>query len=317
MATADLKIGFNARGEWSAATADYKILDTVTVTSGPEVSLYEVISPAYPGSVPAATAVTNTTYYRKIGGGAAGPTGATGSAGLTSTMAVSSSTSNTIGTGSKTFTFSSVPNLGWALGLRLRVYNDATHYMEGVITSFLATTVTITIDYIVGTGTFTTWFIGIAGDRGATGPQGPQGTQGIQGIQGIQGLTGAQGTTGATGAQGATGSVGSAGLSATMAVISTTSIVLGVGTKTLAYSSAPTLGWALGIRLRVYNSATQYMEGMVTAFSATSVTITSDRFVGTGTFAMWFIGITGDKGTDGISITSTAYSNGVLTITTS
>ena len=181
MATTDIKIGFNARGEWSSVTADYKILDTVTVTSGPEVSLYEVISPAYPGSVPAATAVTNTTYYRKIGGGAAGPRGDTGSAGLTSTMAVSSSTSNTIGTGSKTFTFSSVPNLGWALGLRLRVYNDATHYMEGIITSFLATTVTITIDYIVGTGTFTTWFLGIAGDRGSTGTTGAPGAQGATG----------------------------------------------------------------------------------------------------------------------------------------
>jgi hypothetical protein len=292
MATADLKIGFNARGEWSAATADYKILDTVTVTVGAEVKLYEVISPAYPGSVPAATAVTNTTYFRQIGGGAVGADG------LDSIMSVVHVAGQTIGTGSKVFTYTSTPNLGFTIGQRVRASNSVSNYMEGVITLLSSTSMTVTVDNTSGTGTLSGWTIGVAGDKGATGPQGPQGT------------------TGATGATGATGSVGSAGLSATMAVTSTNSTVLGTGTKTLTYSSVPNLGWALGLRLRIYNDATHYMEGVVTAFSATSVTITSDRFVGTGTFAMWFIGIAGDKGTDGISITSTAYSNGVLTITT-
>lgn len=81
MATTNLKIGYNPRGVWSASVADYTLLDTVTVASGGATSLYEVISPAYPGTVPAGTLTTNTTYYRLIASGATGATGATGSAG--------------------------------------------------------------------------------------------------------------------------------------------------------------------------------------------------------------------------------------------
>lgn len=78
MPTVTAKIGHNPRGAWSATTADYTFLDTVTVTSGGATSLYEVISPAYPATVPAGTLTTNTTYYRLISSGATGATGATG-----------------------------------------------------------------------------------------------------------------------------------------------------------------------------------------------------------------------------------------------
>jgi hypothetical protein len=66
MPTTNLKIGYNARGVWSATVANYTLLDTVTVADGGATSLYEVIAPAYPGVVPT---------------GAAGATGATGPAG--------------------------------------------------------------------------------------------------------------------------------------------------------------------------------------------------------------------------------------------
>ena len=82
MPTTNLKIGYNPRGVWSAATANYTYMDTVTAVTGGVTVLYEVISPAYPGTVPAGTAVTNTTYYRVMAAGVAGPAGATGPAGI-------------------------------------------------------------------------------------------------------------------------------------------------------------------------------------------------------------------------------------------
>ena len=81
MPTTNLKIGYNPRGVWSAATANYTYMDTVTAVTGGVTVLYEVISPAYPGTVPAGTAVTNTTYYRVMAAGVAGPAGATGATG--------------------------------------------------------------------------------------------------------------------------------------------------------------------------------------------------------------------------------------------
>ena len=86
MPTVNAKIGYNPRGVWSAATADYKYMDTVTHATNGATSLYEVISPAYPGTVPAGTAVTNTTYYRLIASGAQGAPGATGATGATGNL---------------------------------------------------------------------------------------------------------------------------------------------------------------------------------------------------------------------------------------
>ena len=76
MAVTTQKIGYNSRGVWSAAVANYTILDTVTYSSGGVTSLYEVIAPAYPGVVPTATPVTNTTYFRLVAQGVQGDTGA-------------------------------------------------------------------------------------------------------------------------------------------------------------------------------------------------------------------------------------------------
>jgi hypothetical protein len=127
----------------------------------------------------------NDDVYFKSGGvyavvtnikGSTGLTGATGSAGtngLNADMTRASTTSNSIALGSVSFTFtSSSTNLGWLIGTRLRAYNDATHYMEGVVTAVSATAVTVTADYIVGAGTFSSWTIGVAGDPGPAGSGG-------------------------------------------------------------------------------------------------------------------------------------------------
>lgn len=101
--------------------------------------------------------------------------GLIGADGASAVVKVSSATSNALASsGSKIFGYSAVVALGWAVGSRLRFYNDSTHYMEGVVTAVSSTSVTATIDRSVGTGTFASWTIGLAGDVGV-GSAGPPG----------------------------------------------------------------------------------------------------------------------------------------------
>jgi hypothetical protein len=133
-----------------------------------------------------------------------------------------------------------------------------------------------------------------AGPAGPTGPQGPTGATGAQGPQGPTGATGAQGPqgpTGATGAQGDTGATGSGYLAT-----STTSVTIGTGSQTFTTQSG--LAYLPGDRARVSNTATpsNYMEGVVTSYSGTSLVVNVDTTSGSGTFASWNIGIAGNAG---------------------
>lgn len=133
--------------------------------------------------------------------GSTGPSGPTGPSGTTFVLTRTSSSTNTIGTGSKTFTYSSA-SLGWAIGTRLRAIDpsDLTRWMEGNATDVQPASVTINVDSTSGSGTFGSWNIGVIGTRGATGPSGPQGDPG-----------GATGATGASGPIGPSGPAGPAG----------------------------------------------------------------------------------------------------------
>lgn len=110
--------------------------------------------------------------------GPTGPAGATGANGLRSIMNLSyTGSSLTLGTGSITLPITTpINNLGWQQGTRLRVWNDATHYMEGQITSTIAnpqaSDINVNIDYVVGSGSFGAWYVGIAGDIGSDGTSG-------------------------------------------------------------------------------------------------------------------------------------------------
>ena len=102
--------------------------------------------------------------------GATGDTGPTGPAGLTSSVFTRpSTTSVAIGTGSKTFNYASVTNIGWSVGQRIRAFNSSANYMEGVITTVSTTSVTILVDYVKGSGTLAAWTISITGDVGTPG----------------------------------------------------------------------------------------------------------------------------------------------------
>ena len=84
-------------------------------------------------------------------------------------------------------------------------------------------------------------------------------------------------------------------------LVSTMSNSIGTGSKTFTYAfyTARTNleRLVVGTRLRaVYPyDENNYMEGVVTAVSSTSVTITSDNAVGSGTYALWVIRINKSK----------------------
>lgn len=176
--------------------------------------------------------------------GIAGATGATGTAGTTFAVTRSSTSSNSIELGSKTFAYSSV-SLGWSIGTRLRAINSSnlSQWMEGNATNVQSTSVTINVDSISGSGTFTSWNIGIIGTQGATGSTGPQGSPG-----------GATGATGANGLLGATGSTGVAGPKEIGVALSGENDVLIVG-NTISFRS-PYAMTINSVRLSVNNAPT-------------------------------------------------------------
>lgn len=84
------------------------------------------------------------------------------------TSSATSTTSRALGTGSKSLNYPlHIATPAWGVGTRLRFTNDATHWMEGVVTAVLSRSVTILADKVVGAGTFTAWTITIAGEPGA------------------------------------------------------------------------------------------------------------------------------------------------------
>jgi hypothetical protein len=93
----------------------------------------------------------------------------------------------------------------FAVGERIRIAYTVTptNYVEGIITSFSGTTLIMTSDATGGSGTYTSWNIGVAGNVGATGPTGPTGTAGSAGPTGPTGA--ASTTAGPTGPTGAAG----------------------------------------------------------------------------------------------------------------
>jgi hypothetical protein len=128
--------------------------------------------------------LTDLEFYRDFAGEktlnhAAGPnidfTRASGGTYFTSTGVLVgidfSTTSNTVGTGSKTFTLTATAGAdrSWAVGALVRATDQAAsaNFMQGTVTSYDAATQVIVIDVTTtgGSGTKTDWRIGFAGAR--------------------------------------------------------------------------------------------------------------------------------------------------------
>jgi hypothetical protein len=83
---------------------------------------------------------------------------------------LTSTTSNSIGIGSKTFTVQMNKDVG--VGQDVLIVDDAapsTNFMSGQITAYSSSTLTVNVVSIGGSGTYTDWTIRVAGSRGATG----------------------------------------------------------------------------------------------------------------------------------------------------
>lgn len=222
-----------------------------------------------------------------------------GADGLNADMTRISTTSNVIASsGTLTWAYPSSLNLGWAVGTRLRVSANSNNYMEGEINSVSSVSVTVVVDNFKGSGTFASWRIGIAGDKGTNGV----GIESVTlissvGIYKVYQIHFTDGTN-----FDYTVTDGANGLPANMTRTSTTSNALASsGSKTFTYTSSLNLGWLVGTRLRFFHSTGNYMEGVITAVSATSVTATMDKVAGSGTYATWNIAISGDNGVDATS----------------
>jgi hypothetical protein len=103
---------------------------------------------------------------------------------------MTSATSNTIGTGSKTFTVnldSTASAIG--VGTVIRAVFDASNLMAGVVTAYSGTTLTINSQASIGSGTYTAWTFVVIGSQGATGPTGPTGPIGFTGSSGSAGTS--------------------------------------------------------------------------------------------------------------------------------
>jgi hypothetical protein len=129
--------------------------------------------------------------------GATGPAGPQGNPGAGYTA--SSTTSLTIGIGS--CIFSTQTGLAYSVGARVRAASAGTAntWMEGQVTAYSGSNLTVNVDTVLGSGTHADWNINLAG------------VPGPQGVQGVAGATGAPGTPGATGPAGPAGPTGPAG----------------------------------------------------------------------------------------------------------
>lgn len=196
--------------------------------------------------------------------GATGPTGPTGVTGITGPTgptgatgpgyAATSTTSLLIAVASKAFTTQA--GLAYSAGARARASSAANtaNYMEGLVSSYSGTTLTIAVDTIGGSGTFADWNLNVSGNVGATGATGPTGPTGTAGAAGATGPTGPTGTAGAAGATGPTGPTGPTG-----------------ATGATASTATPT----------VAGSTTSYfpvIQSAVKAFSADYAILTTDGF---------------------------------------
>lgn len=106
-------------------------------------------------------------------GGTPGTPGEDGVDGKTPDLRATSTSSVTIGTGSKTFALSPAMNVAFPVGAVVRAYGAVnTNYMTGVVTASAVGSVTINVTETGGVGTLSSWTLVVSGFRGPTGPKG-------------------------------------------------------------------------------------------------------------------------------------------------
>ena len=154
---------------------------------------------------------------------------------------------------------------------------------------------------------------GPTGNLGPTGPTGPTGADstvagpigptGSTGPTGPNGATGPTGPTGATGPTGPTGPTGIIGLGYSgLTSASTITIATGLQTFTTNLASTAT-AFSIGTRVRLAYAAntSNWMEGLITSFSSTTLAVNVDLIGGSGSYSSWTVSIAGASGPTGSS----------------
>jgi hypothetical protein len=113
--------------------------------------------------------------------------------------------------------------------------------------------------------------------------------------------SGDKGDTGATGATGSTGATGATGPGYTATSVSSIAIASS-GSK--AFTTQASMAYTVGARVRATDAANtaNWMEGLVTAYSGTTLTFTADLSSGAGTIASWNINLAGERGAAGAGL---------------
>lgn len=156
------------RPDGSALIAGDIVAGINEVVYNSTLSKFTLVSLAGSASATAAAASASAASSSASDAAASAVVAASYAAGLTST----STTSLTIGTGSKVFTTQS--SKAYAAGQFFSAVSAANsaNYMHGVVDSYVGTTLTGTVTNTGGSGTLADWNLSISGSRGATGAAG-------------------------------------------------------------------------------------------------------------------------------------------------
>ena len=143
---------------------------------------------------------------------------------------------------------------------------------------------------------------GISGYSGAIGQSGISGYSGFSGISGYSG-SGVSGWSGFSGTSGYSGYSGYSGLGY-YGLTATGSNSLSIGSKSFTTNlDASTTAFTVGQYIRVFSTSvpSQFMEGLITAFTGTSLTVNMTYVNGVASFSNWTITNSGAVGTSGYS----------------
>lgn len=203
--------------------------------------------------------------------GPAGPAGSPGSTGATGATGpgylATSTTSILVAVGP--IVFSTQSGLAYVNGTRVRATSNGspTNWIEGLVTAYSGTSLSVTIDKIHGSGTFNDWNLNVSGEPGMDG----------------------------------------AGYTATSA----TTLLIGLGSTTFGTQAG--LAYLVGalVRASSHSNPNNYMEGYVTAYAGTNLTVNVIRIGGSGTYADWDISLVGAPGAGGTDYSYSEVDTGV------
>jgi hypothetical protein len=141
--------------------------------------------------------------------------------------------------------------LAYSPGVRCRASSNANAgvYMEGRVSAYSGTSLTIAVDLANGSGSYNDWNLNLTGPTGS-------------------------------------------GYAAT----STSSLSISLGQITL--TTQPGLAYTPGARVRIaaQSAPTNWIEGIVTAYSVSALSVAVDLLGGLGAFSAWDINLTGQPG---------------------